>query len=71
LQLDIDPEVAENAPILNKFQQLLLETFRNAIGELALPMYSSILEAQTDGGTKPANGFLLINVYLIWLVFFV
>jgi len=71
LQLDIDPEVAENAPILNKFQQLLLETFRNAIGELALPMYSSILEAQTEGGTKPANGFLLINVYLIWLVFFV
>lgn len=70
LQLDIDPEVAESALVLNQFEKTLLETFRNAIGELALPYYDNLLEKNTEGWSKEPSIFVYINIYLIWLVFF-
>lgn len=70
LQLDIDPEVSEAALVLNQFEQTLLETFRNAIGELALPAYNKLLEKNTVGGSQEPSVFVYINIYLIWLIFF-
>lgn len=70
LQLDIDPEISEAALVLNNFCQILLETFRNAIGELALPAYNHLLEKNTEGFTKEPSIFVYINIYLIWIVFF-
>lgn len=70
LQLDIDPEVVSSAKVLNNFCLTLLETFRNAIGELALPAYNNLLEKNTDGEAKEPSIFVYINIYLIWLVFF-
>lgn len=70
LQLDIDEEVAEAALVLNYFCKTLLETFRNAIGELALPAYNTLLEKNTENYTKEPSIFVYINIYLIWAVFF-
>lgn len=70
LQLDIDPEIGESSPILNLFEKTLLETFRNAIGELGLPAYNTLLEKNTNGFTQDPSVFVYINIYLIWIVFF-
>lgn len=50
---------------------LLIETFRNAIGELALPAYSTIIERNTQGLITDPDFWTLTNIGLIWFNFFV
>lgn len=70
LKLEIDEEVQVKG--LNYFFCTLLETFRNAIGELALPAYDKLMSKQ-DGlmvKLKPHTPTRDINIYLIWMIFF-
>jgi hypothetical protein len=63
LEMEIDPEVDE-AKGLTYFQKTVLQTFRTAIGELGMPKYEKISE-------KDDSIFKDINIYLIWLVWFI
>ena len=66
LQLEIDDEVDEGTPDLAYFEKVMVETFRNAIGELGMPKYDNYLKKNEGHDTI----FKTINVYLIWLNFF-
>lgn len=71
VKLEVDPEVKVAG--LNDFFRTLLETFRCAIGELALPGYNNLM-AKQDGlkvTMKPHTIYRDINVYLIWFIFFI
>jgi hypothetical protein len=62
LKMEIDPEVKE-VQNLTYFQMMFLQTFRTAIGELGMPMYSHIIE-------KPDSFFKTFNISLIWICWF-
>jgi hypothetical protein len=63
LRMEVDPEVdlVEN---LSYFQKMLLQTFRTAIGEVAMPMYGKIM-------AKEGSIFNSIHIILIWICWFV
>ena len=63
LEMEIDPDVAAiQGP--NYFAKMFLQSFRNSIGELGMPVYTKILE-------RPHTIFTTINIFLIWFVWFV
>ena len=62
LNYEIDPEVQE-AQALSYFAKMLIQVSRTSFGELAMPMYSSLLKRQD-------SIFKTINVRLIWLSWF-
>jgi hypothetical protein len=63
LENEIDPGVDE-AEGLSYFQKTVLQTFRTAIGELGMPKYEKI-------SAKPPSVFKDINIYLIWMLWFI
>ena len=64
--MDIDPEV-EDAEGLNYYQKTVLQTYRTSIGELSMPMYTTILEANE---LNPSI-FHWVNILLIWFIWFI
>jgi hypothetical protein len=62
LKMELDPEV-DGAEGLTYFQKMLLQTFRTAIGELGMPVYSDIL-------AKEDSLFRTMNIFLIWACWF-
>ena len=62
--MEIDDEVNE-AKNLGYFAKTFLQTFRTSIGELGMPKYNNLV-AKKNGGI-----FKAINIFLIWLCWFI
>ena len=62
LKMEIDPEVAETEG-LTYSQKMFLQTFRTALGELGMPVYTEIL-------AKEDQVFKSINITLIWITWY-
>lgn len=74
LKLDIDPEVNE-AQKLNKFGKTALQVVRTGLGELGMPIFKTVVEGFISNNeiVDPSENtyFRMINVYLIWILWFV
>ena len=62
LNFEIDPEVRD-AQALTYFPKMLIQVARTSFGELAMPMYRSLLKRED-------STFKNINLILIWLFWF-
>ena len=63
MQLELDGEVVDYGKDLTYFEQILLQTFRTIIGELAQPSYSKLMEED--------EGFLRsLKMYTIWFIWY-
>ena len=61
LQMEFDPEV-DTVRGMHDFPKMVLQTFRDSIGELGMPVYGKMLSKEGS------NFFKTINEALIWLV---
>lgn len=66
LDCDIDGEIQNQVPVLSHYEQMLLQVYRTALGELSMPAFSRIMKKY-----KVRTIFRDINVNLIWLLWVV
>lgn len=64
LNCDIDDEIAET-PILSRYQLMVLQVYRTALGELSMPGYK---ESKFWKEGDPNDIFLRINIGVIWIL---
>lgn len=56
---------------MNFYGKIFIMSFRTALGELVHPQYTLMYKLNTDRGKNAPSFFFYVNVYMIWIIYFV